>query len=394
LTPAARPVLFAAVRAICVAGARPNFVKVAPLWRALAASPRIRPTFVHTGQHYDDVMSDVFLRQLGLPRPHFELAVGSASHARQTAAILTGFEPVLAEVQPHVVIVAGDVNSTLACALAAAKFVLDRPFACALDGGPRTRPIVAHVEAGLRSGDRDMPEEHNRRVTDALADLLFATEAAAVDNLRREGVAAERIHLVGNLMIDSLLAAATLARTGPAPVDVAPGYLLLTLHRPANVDDPATLRALLAAVAAGAGDRPVLFPVHPRTRARLDAAGVALPRGWHVVAPLGYLEFVRVMADAALVCTDSGGIQEVTTVLGVACVTLRDTTERPVTLAHRNRLAGTEPAAITAAIRESLASPPPPAPPPPLWDGQAAPRVVRVLEAVIPAATEATATVG
>lgn len=373
------------MRVICVGGARPNFVKLAPLYRALAASDRIQPYFVHTGQHYDQALSAVFLEQLGLPAPAFELSVGSGSHAEQTGAILTRFEPVLSAVQPHIVVVVGDVNSTVACALAAAKFHLDRPFATAL--GPRRRPVVAHVEAGLRSGDLDMPEEINRRVTDALADLCFTTEASAHDHLRREGVADDRIHFVGNLMIDSLYAVKDAALARPPVVGAPAGhYLLLTLHRPANVDDEGRLAALLAAVAAGAGDRPVVFPVHPRTRARLEAGGHVIPRGWHLTGPQGYLDFVALMARAAAVATDSGGIQEETAVLGTPCVTLRDTTERPVTLADgRNRLAGTDPAAITAAIHAALTTPPAPALPPPLWDGRTAPRIVTVLEATIPA---------
>ncbi len=380
------------MRIIVVGGARPNFVKVAPLLRALGATRRFSSTFVHTGQHYDEAMSAVFLAQLGLPAPAFELGIGSGTHAAQTAAVMTRFEPVLREVQPHVVVVVGDVNSTLACALTASKFTLERPFTSGL--GPRTRPIVAHVEAGLRSGDLDMPEEINRRATDAIADVLFTTEASAGEHLRREGIADEQVHFVGNLMIDSLLTmveAARAARAAAPSTAAGSRYLLLTLHRPGNVDDADHLRALLAAVEAGAAadGLPIVFPVHPRTRARLAAAGVALtaPR-WHLIDPVGYLEFVGLMDGAAVVATDSGGIQEETTVLGVPCVTLRTSTERPVTVSHgTNRLAGTDPAAITAAVRAALAAPSAPRPPPPLWDGQTAPRIVAVLERLVPAST-------
>jgi UDP-N-acetylglucosamine 2-epimerase (non-hydrolysing) len=372
---------------ICVAGTRPNFVKVAPLLRAISGNPRMTGTYVHTGQHYDDAMSAVFVEQLGLPAPDFELAVGSGSHAAQTALIMARFEAVLTQVQPHVVMVVGDVNSTVACALAAAKFTLDRPFSWTIDRSLRRRPIVAHVEAGLRSGDLDMPEEINRRVTDAVADVLFTTEASADANLTREGVDSARVHFVGNVMIDSLAPLAHRRDTSGQRIGVPDrGYLLLTLHRPDNVDDPERLAALLTAVAAGSGDLPVVFPVHPRTRARLDAlAGQLVAPKWRVIEACGYVEFIGLMAHAAIVCTDSGGVQEESTVLCVPCVTLRDSTERPVTITHgSNRLAGTEPVAIAAVIRSTLAAPPEHRAPPPLWDGHAAPRIIAVIDSLVP----------
>lgn len=373
------------VRVICVAGARPNFVKVGPLWRVLSATSGVEPYFVHTGQHYDDKMSQVFLDQLGLPAPTAMLGVGSGTHAEQTAALMQRFEPVLEQLQPHVVMVVGDVNSTLACALTAAKFQLRAPFRWQLEAAPRTRPVVVHVEAGLRSGDNGMPEEINRRATDAISDLLFTTEAAANEHLAREGVATERVHFVGNVMIDSLLSVASsdAARRAPADLGVpAHGYVLVTLHRPSNVDEPVQLAALLHAIASAVGDLPVVFPAHPRTRARLDAIVAASPAlaRWRIIEPLGYSEFVGLIANAALVCTDSGGVQEETTVLATPCVTLRDSTERPITITHgTNRLAGTSIPHIVDVIRATLAAPRQSVTAPPLWDGQTAPRIVEIL---------------
>lgn len=354
----------------------------------MAANARFEPHFVHTGQHYDDKMSQVFLDQLGLPNPTAMLGVGSGTHAEQTAALLTRFESVLQQVQPHVVIVVGDVNSTMACALAAAKFRLRDEFSWSLQASPRSRPIVAHVEAGLRSGDHDMPEEINRRVTDAIADLLFTTEASADQHLAHEGVAAERVFFVGNVMIDSLLA----VTAGPAALDVAKQlgvaprqYVLVTLHRPSNVDDPVRLAALLQTISDALGGLPAVFPAHPRTRAALAeiARHTPLP-GWHIIDPLGYAEFVGLLGGAALVCTDSGGVQEEATMLGTPCITLRDTTERPITITHgTNRLAGTELGPIAQMIRQTLAEPPLVMAPPPLWDGQTARRIIRILEELV-----------
>ena len=378
------------MRVICVAGARPNFVKVAPLWRAMAANARFEPYFVHTGQHYDDKMSQVFLEQLGLPKPNAMLGVGSGSHAEQTAALLTRFEQVLKQIQPHAVIVVGDVNSTMACALAAAKFRLRDEFSWTLQAAPRSRPLVAHVEAGLRSGDSDMPEEINRRITDAIADLLFTTEASADQNLAREGVAAERVFFVGNVMIDSLLTVA--AAPGGDQIASQLGlaarkFAVVTLHRPSNVDDPVRLAALLQTISGALGGLPAVFPAHPRTRAALVEISRHTPLpAWHIVDPLGYVEFVGLLGNAAVVCTDSGGVQEEATMLATPCVTLRDTTERPITITHgTNRLAGTELGSIAEMIRETLAEPLLAIAAPPLWDGQTAPRIIKVLADLISA---------
>jgi len=353
-----------------VVGARPNFMKIAPILAACAARPTLRSTLVHTGQHYDGAMSELFFDQLRIPRPDVNLDVGSASHAQQTAAVLQRFEPVLLTHRPHLVLVVGDVNSTLACSLAAVKL-----------GIP-----VAHVEAGLRSFDRAMPEEINRLVTDAIAELLFVTEQGAIANLEREGVEAARIHFVGNVMIDTLLA----HRAAAASSDVverlgvrAGSYAVLTLHRPANVDAPAVLRGILEPLSDLARTMPIVFPVHPRTRAALGAHASLLGAGHGIrlVDPLGYLDFVRLMGAARLVLTDSGGIQEETTILGVACVTIRENTERPVTVTHgTNRLAGTTPKGIGKTIAEVLAAPTIAVPPPPLWDGRAATRIAEILE--------------
>jgi len=354
-----------------VAGARPNFMKIAPILARCAARPGLRSTLVHTGQHYDEAMSELFFEQLRIPRPDVNLEVGSGSHAQQTAAVLQRFEPILLERRPDLVLVVGDVNSTLACSLAAVK--LDIP--------------VAHVEAGLRSFDRTMPEEINRIVTDAIAELLFVTEASGVENLRREGIDPARIHLVGNVMIDTLLAHRDAAARSDAVERLgllAGGYAVLTLHRPANVDAPATLRAILTPLAELALTMPVVFPVHPRTRAALGphAALLASGHGIRPIDPLGYLDFVRLMSDARLVLTDSGGIQEETTILGVACVTIRENTERPITVTHgTNRLAGTTSAGIRRTIEAILAAETGARPAPPLWDGDAAARIVATLEA-------------
>ncbi|RME38454.1 MAG: UDP-N-acetylglucosamine 2-epimerase (non-hydrolyzing) [Planctomycetota bacterium] len=326
---------------------------------------------VHTGQHYDARMSGWFFRELGIPRPAADLGVGGGSHAEQTAKIMMRFEPICRSWRPDVVVVVGDVNSTAACALTAVKL------------GIR----VAHVEAGLRSFDRTMPEEINRVVTDAVADILFVTEPSGVTNLRREGIAAERIHLVGNVMIDTLLRfraraqrSAILERLGVA----ARGYALVTLHRPANVDDERRLREMVGVLLAVADDLPVVFPVHPRTKGRLAGTGL-LERlegaaNVRLTEPLGYLDFVKLMAEAAVVMTDSGGIQEETTILNVPCLTLRDNTERPVTLTEgTNRLAGTEPDSILSAFRSIMDDPPRASSPPALWDGKAAERIAAIL---------------
>lgn len=368
---------------LCVAGARPNFVKIAPIMRELTRSTAFRPRLVHTGQHYDHALSRVFFEELGIPRPDVSLEVGSGSHAHQTAEIMKRFEQVARTEQPHVVLVVGDVNSTIACALVASKLVLDAPFTWA--GRSRTRPVIAHVEAGLRSFDDDMPEEVNRRLTDALSDLLFVSEPSGLDNLRREGAAEDRIHMVGNVMIDTLMEARDRAQASGIldRLDLADGgYGLVTLHRPRNVDDPVRLGELLGALDDIARHVPLVFPVHPRTRPRLAATGASLaPDRWRIIEPASYLDFLRLTMGARLVCTDSGGIQEETTILGVRCLTLRENTERPVTLTEgTNILAGTARESILAAFQKAI-SRPAGGRRPPLWDGMAAARIVGVLEA-------------
>jgi UDP-N-acetylglucosamine 2-epimerase (non-hydrolysing) len=349
--------------ALLVAGARPNFVKIAPVLAELERR-YVDTVLVHTGQHYDPGMSDVFFDELGIRVPDHHLEVGSASHAVQTARIMEAFEPIVEARAPSWVVVAGDVNSTVACALVAAKL------------GVR----VAHIESGLRSGDWSMPEEINRVVTDRLSDLLLAPSADAVDNLRAEGYADARISLVGNVMVDTLLLNLERARRRPviAELGLEPGaYALLTLHRPTNVDDPEVLARVLDAVAAGTAPVPVVYPAHPRARRALDT--LRLPSGITVVAPVGYLDSIALQAGARLVFTDSGGIQEETTVLGVPCLTLRTTTERPITIAEgTNELVGVDPAMIIDAARRVLKEPPP-ARHPVLWDGRAAERIVAAL---------------
>ncbi|HKQ61454.1 MAG TPA: UDP-N-acetylglucosamine 2-epimerase (non-hydrolyzing), partial [Candidatus Polarisedimenticolaceae bacterium] len=324
-----------------VAGARPNFMKIAPLMAACAARSELRSRLVHTGQHYDERMSRLFFEELDIPRPDVDLEVGSGSHAAQTALVLQRLEPLLVDWRPALVLVVGDVNSTLAAALAASKLGV----------------AVAHVEAGLRSFDRTMPEELNRVVTDAIADLLFVSEPAGLENLAREGVDPRRVHFVGNVMIDTLLAHRQRARASAIleQLGVAAGaYAVLTLHRPANVDDPATLGGVLGPIIELSTRLPVIFPVHPRAQAAVARAlGPGSARGVRVVAPLGYLDFLRLMMDARLVLTDSGGIQEETTVLGVPCLTLRENTERPVTVTDgTNRIVGSDPERIVAAWRD------------------------------------------
>lgn len=358
----------AALRVLAVAGARPNFMKVAPLLRELGRRERFSVFLVHTGQHYDEAMSEGFFRDLGIPRPDVNLEVGSGSHATMTAQVLQRIEPVIAEQRPDVVAVVGDVNSTLAAALAAVKL-----------GVP-----VAHVEAGLRSFDRSMPEEINRLMTDAISEWLFVTEPSGVENLRREGVDARRIHLVGNLMIDTLLAHVEPARALRVPerLGLEPrGYAVLTLHRPSNVDEPGRLARLFGVLEELHAELPVAFPMHPRTGAAIERLlGGRRPR-LRVLEPLGYLDFLGLMADARLVLTDSGGIQEETTVLGVPCLTLRDNTERPVTVTQgTNRLVGSDPDMIRAEVRKVLAAGAPSGRVPDLWDGRAAGRIADVLE--------------
>ncbi len=376
-------------KVLCVAGARPNFMKIAPLLAAFRDATRFQARLVHTGQHYDAKLSGIFFDELGIPRPDIELGVGSGSHAQQTASIMASFEPVLDAEQPEGVLVVGDVNSTIACALVAAKFRLQRPFRCSV--GERARPLVIHVEAGLRSHDDDMPEEVNRKLVDAISDLLFVSDPSGVALLAKENVSdPARVHFVGNVMIDTLLGAKERAAQSKV-LDVlgvrGKPYGVVTLHRPSNVDDPVNLRRLLE-VLDRVGERvSLVFPVHPRTRQRLAAMGVALDEArWKVVEPFGYLDFLDLTANAAVVLTDSGGIQEETTVLGVPCITLRENTERPCTVSDgTNQVVGTEPAAIAAAVEHALSGAIGKRVPP-LWDGKSAARIRDVLETVFAAA--------
>jgi UDP-N-acetylglucosamine 2-epimerase (non-hydrolysing) len=355
----------APITILSVVGARPNFMKIAPIAHRLALRPEIRHLLVHTGQHYDQNMSKVFFQDLEIPEPQIHLGVGSGSHAQQTARVMMQFEDVVLREKPDMVVVVGDVNSTLAATLVASKL-----------GVP-----VAHVEAGLRSFDRTMPEEINRLVTDAIADLLLTPSRDGDENLLREGVDPARIRFVGNVMIDTLLKFLPRARATCAweAYGVEKGrYALVTLHRPSNVDDAATLGGLLQLMERVGQQAPVLFPIHPRTRKMAQEFGV-VPQtdAVRLIDPVGYLEFVALQDGARLVLTDSGGIQEETTVLNVPCLTLRANTERPVTVSQgTNRLVGQDPAAIWKAVQEVLAAPPAPARVPEYWDGQAAERVV------------------
>ncbi len=357
-----------AIRLMAIAGARPNFMKIAPLLAEFAGRPRFEVFLVHTGQHYDELMSDGFFRDLGIRAPDANLAVGSGTHAEMTADVLRGMEPLLSAHRPDALIVVGDVNSTLAASLAAVKLDIR----------------VAHIEAGLRSSDRGMPEEINRILTDAMSEWLFVTEPSGRENLLREGIPAEKIHFVGNVMIDTLeanLARArqmdTLERLGLAPG----GYVALTLHRPSNVDDPEHLARLFAVFEEIHRDLPVVFPVHPRTRAVIEQQLRGKTPEIRIIEPLGYLDFLRLMADARLVLTDSGGVQEETTVLGVPCLTMRENTERPVTVTEgTNQIVGRDPVRIREGARRILSGSAPEGRIPELWDGAAAKRIVDVLE--------------
>jgi UDP-N-acetylglucosamine 2-epimerase (non-hydrolysing) len=365
---------------IClVAGARPNFMKLAPVYRALVRRGAFKLTFVHTGQHYDAALSEVFLRDLGLPAPDVTLEAGSGRQGAQTARILERFEQALMDREPDLVVVFGDVNSTVACVLAAAKMVYPSG----------RRPRTAHVEAGLRSFDRSMPEEVNRIVTDAVSDLLFTSEPSASENLRREGVPSGRIFFVGNVMIDTLHSQLAQAGRRRAWADLGlpeGGYGVVTLHRPSNVDDPRVFRELLGALAQGGRRVPLVFPAHPRTVARLRESADGLEDSGsgvlRVLPPLGYLDFLSLMMGARMVLTDSGGIQEETTALGIPCLTLRHTTERPVTVAEgTNRLVGTDRHAIGAAVDRLLRGEHQRGRTPDLWDGRAAERIADVIAA-------------
>ena len=341
-----------------VVGARPNFIKAAPVLRAAGNHPGVVQTLVHTGQHYDAGMSEVFFLELGMPEPDVNLAVGSASHAEQTAQVMSRLEPVVLARKPDCVVVYGDVNSTLAAALVCSKL----------------RIPVAHVEAGLRSHDRTMPEEINRLVTDQLSDLLFTPSPDADENLAREGIARSKIHRVGNVMID------TLVRLLPqAPRHEGLGrFVLVTLHRPSNVDDLPWLRDMLAML--GEVNAAVMFPVHPRTVQRLGEAGITPSGHVGLLSPLPYLEFLALQRDAQVVVTDSGGIQEETSFLGVPCLTVRENTERPITVtAGTNCLVGRDISRIRQELQRALAFPPAKPSSIPLWDGHAAERIAAIL---------------
>ena len=353
------------MRIICVAGARPNYMKVKPVMDALALQGA-EVILVHTGQHYDAAMNEVFFAELGIRPPDHFLGAGSGSHATQAARVMTAFEPLAESLCPDAVVVVGDVNSTMACALVTAK----------------SGALLAHVEAGLRSRDWSMPEEINRVVTDRLSDYLFAPSPDAVGNLQGEGYRDDQIHLVGNVMVDTLLAnldralqSDMLSRLGITPGE----YGLVTLHRPANVDDPAMLKGLLSALDAVAAMCPLVLPAHPRAAQQLQAAGMSARV--RVIPPAGYLDFIALQASACLVLTDSGGVQEETTVLGIPCLTLRDNTERPITLTEgTNQLVGRDPERIVAAARGVLNAPPPQRAPA-LWDGHAGERIAAALVA-------------
>jgi UDP-N-acetylglucosamine 2-epimerase (non-hydrolysing) len=355
------------LRVACVVGARPNFIKMAALIEEAHRRPAIAATLIHTGQHFSPEMSQALFDDLELPAPDRHLGAGGGTQAEQTAEIMIRLERVFDETKPDLVLVVGDVNSTLAAALVAAK---------------KTIPL-AHVEAGLRSGDRTMPEEINRLVTDVLAAYLFTTEPSGAENLRAEGIPDDRIFFTGNVMIDTLLRfrekadrSDVLARLGLAEKS----YALVTLHRPANVDSPEKLREMVSALRQIRESLPVVFPAHPRTRGNLEKFGIAYD-GLTLTPPLGYLDFLKLMSAARLVLTDSGGIQEETTILQVPCLTLRENTERPITIEMgTNHLAGTDPEKIVAAARQALAAPAAAARIPELWDGRAAERIWDVLE--------------
>ena len=360
-----------ALKIINIVGARPNLPKIAPLMREMQRHPEIDAILVHTGQHYDAALSDIFFRQMGIPTPHVNLEVGSSSHAAQTAEVLKRVEPVLLEHRPALVLVVGDVNSTIAVALAAVKLGVS----------------VAHVEAGLRSFDRTMPEEINRILTDALADYLFVTEADAIDHLLKEGRPRECIHLVGNVMIDSLRHFLPVAQQSSIGDELGlkngvgwQQFGVLTLHRPSNVDSTDKLAELLGGIDAISAKVPVVFPVHPRTQQRLAQAGIKTHPQLKLIPPIGYLDFLCLLSKATLVLTDSGGIQEETTALGVPCLTLRENTERPITISEgTNQLIGTDPAKIVAAADAILSGNGKPGRIPPLWDGHASKRIVEIL---------------
>ena len=348
-----------------VVGARPNFMKVAPVHAAFARRPGVRQTLVHTGQHYDTNLSDIFFEQLNIPRPDVSLEVGSGSHAVQTAEVMIRFEKTIAERKPDLVLVYGDVNSTVAATLVCAKM------------GTKT----AHVEAGLRSFDRSMPEEINRLVTDQLADLLLIPSEEAEENLLREGIARNKIHFVGNVMIDTLRTLLPQARMPEIP-GLADKYALVTLHRPSNVDDPETLHQILATISTISERLQIIFPVHPRTKSRIANLGYNFDQSDRVfiLPPIGYLECLALQQRASVVVTDSGGLQEETTALGVPCLTVRENTERPVTVTHgTNTLVGTDMKLLLREVTKILTGQGKSGRIPPLWDGLAAQRIADIV---------------
>ncbi|MGZ5201216.1 MAG: non-hydrolyzing UDP-N-acetylglucosamine 2-epimerase [Telluria sp.] len=358
-----------------VAGARPNFMKIAPIVRALQAQDALSFKIIHTGQHYDRDMNDVFFEELGIPQPDVFMAAGGGSHAQQTAKIMVGFEELCNAERPSAVLVVGDVNSTLACSIVAKK--LNIP--------------VAHVEAGLRSGDMAMPEEINRLVTDSISDWFFVTEPSAVHHLRREGKSEEAIHYVGHVMVDNVLYQADkLTRSDTsgfettefkaAQTEKGGRYGVVTLHRPSNVDDAESFTRIAGALKEIAGELPLIFPVHPRTRANIEKFGIDLGPNITLAGPQAYMAFLNLWKDAAVVLTDSGGLQEETTALGVPCITIRENTERPVTVEEgSNVLAGTDPKAIIEEARRVLRGEGKQGRRPHLWDGKAAERIVSIL---------------
>jgi UDP-N-acetylglucosamine 2-epimerase (non-hydrolysing) len=359
------------IKVLLIAGARPNFMKIAPIYAEMRRRSDFDVKIVHTGQHYDAAMSDAFFTDLGMPQPDIHLEVGSASHAVQTAKVMTAFEPVVLEEKPDWVVVVGDVNSTIACALVCSKLGVK----------------VAHVEAGLRSNDRAMPEEINRILTDAISDLLLTTSEDADENLLREGIPKEKIRFVGNVMIDSLMEHLKLAERSTVRQDLGvdgTDYGVVTLHRPSNVDDQATLTGILDALSDISMQLPIVFPVHPRTRGNIEKFGLIEKletSAIKLVDPLGYLDFMRLYSGAKIVLTDSGGLQEETTVLGIPCLTLRHNTERPITIEMgTNVLVGNDPANIRRAASEALAAKHADTKIPPLWDGRAAERICDELE--------------
>ncbi len=369
-----------------VVGARPNFMKIAPIARAVeeynqkGTDPGIEHLIVHTGQHYDDRMSKVFFKELDLPKPQINLEVGSASHASQTAQIMQRFEPAILAEQPDILLVVGDVNSTVACTLVASKIQYDGK-------ARKSRPIIVHVEAGLRSFDREMPEEVNRILTDALSDILFVTEESAIANLKQEGIPQEKIHFVGNVMIDSLISHIEKAKKldGLASLGLTnTPYGVVTIHRPSNVDSADTLTALTQCMKRIGTRIPIVFPIHPRTEYNLNCFGLfddfSRSKGIHLAEPLGYFEFLNLLLHATVVLTDSGGLQEETTFLGVPCITLRNNTERPVTVSRgTNYLVGTNPDKIIQIVNDILNGKGKKGEIPPLWDGNASKRIVETL---------------